>query len=363
MKVVSGEPRPVQLSPAANGRRAILLKMNSEKYSRQILFKPIGRDGQEKLRRGKAVIIGCGALGTAQANALARAGVGALRIVDRDYVEESNLQRQILFDEADAAANLPKAVAAERKLRSINSDVEIEARVWDADSRNIEDLVRGFHVILDGTDNFETRYLLNDVSLKLGIPWIYGAVVGSYAATLTVLPGRTACLACLFPEPPQGMHDTCDTVGVIAPAVAWVAAVQVTEALKILLGRARELHGALLSYDVWENRFQHVKPAIHPQCRVCGARDFVHLTAGGSTTTTLCGRDAVQIRQLRPRGLDLAALKARLETFGTVRGNEFLLRCRVDAYELTVFPDGRAIVKGTRDPAVARGLYAKYVGL
>jgi len=297
-----------------------------------------------------------------QANALVRGGVGALRIVDRDYVEESNLQRQILFDESDARQNLPKAIAAQRKLKEINSDVDVQAVVADADGRNVENLVQGFDVILDGTDNFEARYLLNDVAIKLGIPWIYGAVVGSYATTLTVLPGRTACLACLFPAPPKGIQDTCDTVGVIAPAVAWAAAVQVTEAIKILIGRHAELHGSLLSYDIWENRFQKVQPQIDPRCRACGARDFVHLRVGDSAPTSLCGRDAVQIRRQESQGFDLAALKLRLEKFGPVRGNEFLLKCALDPYELTVFPDGRAIIRGTQDPAVARSLYAKYVG-
>lgn len=336
--------------------------MNKEKYSRQVLFEPIGPEGQEKLLRAKVLIVGCGALGTAQANALVRAGIGKLRIVDRDYVEESNLQRQMLFDELDAAENLPKAVAAQRKLKRINSEVEVEGIVADADSRNVEGLVQGFQLILDGTDNFETRYLVNDVAVKLGIPWIYGAVVASYAATLTVLPGRTPCLACVFPKPPQGMHDTCDTAGVIAPAVAWAAAVQVTEALKILLGREQELHGALLAYDVWKNHFQRIEPRIDPGCRVCQTKKFDHLEGGGPVHTTLCGRDAVQIHQRESRGLDLEALKARLARFGPVKGNEFLIRCQLDPYELTVFPDGRAIIKGTHDLAVARGLYAKYIG-
>ena len=336
--------------------------MIREKYSRQILFQPIGADGQEKVLQSKVVIIGCGALGTAQANALARAGVGRLRIVDRDFVEESNLQRQMLFDEADAAANLPKAIAAERKLKSINSDIEIEGVVADAESRNIEELVRGFDLILDGTDNFQTRYLINDVALKHGIPWIYGAVVASYGVTMTILPGRTPCLACVFPKPPEGMHDTCDTVGVISPAVAWTSAIQVTEALKILLGREGELHGALLAYDVWKNRSSSIAPRVDPQCRACVARDFVHLAGGAETHTTLCGRDAVQISQRESRALDLAALRNRLAPFGPVRGNEFLLRCTLDGCEITVFPDGRAIIKGTHDPAVARGIYAKYIG-
>jgi len=336
--------------------------MNSEKYSRQILFLPIGAEGQEKLLQSKAVIIGCGALGTAQANALVRAGVGTVRIVDRDFVEESNLQRQMLFDEADARESLPKAVAAERKLRQINSDVTVEGIVADADSSNIEEFIEGFDVVLDATDNFETRYLVNDAAVKLGIPWIYGAVVASYAATMTIIPGRTACLACVFPKSPSGMHDTCDTVGVIGPAVSWAAAIQATEALKILLGRESELHGSLLAYDLWTNHFQQVKARRDPHCQVCVAHQYTYLEQGGATHISMCGRNSVQIHQTESRALDLAALKARLEHFGPVLANEFLLKCSLDTYELTVFPDGRVIVKGTQDPAVARGLYARYIG-
>jgi molybdopterin/thiamine biosynthesis adenylyltransferase len=336
--------------------------MKLDKYSRQVLFQPIGTEGQERLLRSRVVIVGCGALGTAQANALVRAGVGTLRIIDRDYVEESNLQRQLLFDEADAAENLPKAVAAERKLKRINSDVAVEGVVADIDSQNAGDLLKGFALILDGTDNFETRYLINDVAVKHGIPWIYGAVVASYATTLTVIPGRTPCLACVFPEPPQGLHETCDTAGIIGPAVAWAAAVQVTEALKVLVGRVEDLQGSLLAYDVWTNRFQQVKPSIDPRCRTCGARDFVHLEGGGPAYVSLCGRNSVQIHQRQSRNLDLAALQARLKQFGPVKANDYLLKCLLEPYELTVFPDGRAIVKGTQDPAVARGLYAKYIG-
>jgi molybdopterin/thiamine biosynthesis adenylyltransferase len=335
---------------------------NQEKYSRQTLFAPIGATGQEKLRGAKVVIVGCGALGTAQANALVRAGIGQVRIVDRDYVEESNLQRQMLFDEADAVDNWPKAVAAERHLRAINSSVQVEGIVSDVDSRNVEALLRGFDLILDGTDNFDTRYLLNDAAILLSIPWIYGAVVASYATTFTILPERTACLACLFPQPPGGVHETCETVGVISSAVAWAAAIQVTEALKILLGREGELHGSLLGCDLWTNQFQRIKPQRDPNCRACGKREFVYLEGAGGVPTALCGRNAVQIRQPESRGLDLAVLKARLERLAPVRANRYLLRCFLDPYELTVFPDGRAIIKGTEDVAVARGIYAKYIG-
>ena len=335
--------------------------MNRERYSRQILFQPIGAEGQKKLLGSKAAIIGCGALGTAHANALVRAGVGALRIVDRDYVEQSNLQRQSLFDESDARESLPKAVAAERKLKQINSDVQTEGVVADATSRNIEDLVRGFNVILDGTDNFETRYLLNDAAVKLAIPWVYGAVVASSAVTMTILPAHGPCLACVFPEAPAGLHETCDTVGVIGPAAAWTSAIQVTEALKILLGHEQELHGTLLGFDIWHNRTQQVRPKRDPDCRTCGQRIFTQLEEGEPRPTTLCGRDAVQIRHRDPRNLDLALLKARLEQLGDVRANNYLLKFSFDDYELTVFPDGRAIIKGTQDPAVARGIYAKYI--
>lgn len=335
--------------------------MNLGKYSRQVLFHPIGEAGQKRLLAAKAVIIGCGALGTAQANAMVRAGVGALRVVDRDYVEESNLQRQSLFDENDARESLPKAVAAERKLNQINSDIRAEGVVADATSRNIEGLVRGFDVILDGTDNFETRYLLNDVSVKLGIPWIYGAVVASSAVTMTILPGQGPCLSCVIPEAPAGLHETCDTVGVIGPAAAWTSAIQVTEALKILLGHEQDLHRTLLGFDIWLNRTQQVKPKRDPDCKTCGQRIFTYLEEGEPLPAVLCGRDAVQIRHRDSRRLDMAALKTRLEKFGTVRANDFLLKFSFDGYELTVFADGRAVIKGTQDPAVARGIYAKYI--
>ncbi|HEV2425181.1 MAG TPA: ThiF family adenylyltransferase [Terriglobia bacterium] len=337
--------------------------MNLDKYSRQILFRSLGPEGQRTLRRASAVIIGCGALGSASSNALVRAGIGRLRVIDRDYVEESNLQRQLLFDESDAAENLPKATAAATHLRRLNSEVEVEGVVADVDAGSVEAQVRGFDLILDGTDNFESRYLLNDAAIKLGIPWIYGAVVGSYAASLTVIPGRTPCLACAFPSPPQGLQETCDTAGVISPAVAWTAAVQVTESLKILTGQLDRLHGRLLAYDIWTNAFRELTPAIDPECRVCQKHDFAYLDGGRlSRSTVLCGRDSVQIRQAENRGLDLAALRARLEPFGSVRSNEYLLRCHVAPYELTVFADGRAIIKGTSDPAVARRIYAQYIG-
>jgi molybdopterin-synthase adenylyltransferase len=337
--------------------------MDRGKYSRQILFGPIGPAGQERLSRARVLILGCGALGTAQANALVRAGLGRLRIIDRDYVEESNLQRQLLFEEADAAQSLPKAIAAEHHLRRLNREVDVKGVVADVDSASVEDQVRGFDLILDGTDNFETRYLINDASVKLGIPWIYGAVVGSYGATLTVLPGRTPCLSCVFPEQPLGLQETCDTVGVISPAVAWTAAVQVTEALKILTGQASELHGRLLACDLWKNSFQQILPRIDPQCHACQKRRFIFLKGEAvSRTALLCGRNAIQIRPAVPHAIALAELRARLEHLGPIHANDFLVRCRFDSYELTVFADGRAIIKGTDNPAVARKIYAQHVG-
>ncbi|MGH9359278.1 MAG: ThiF family adenylyltransferase [Terriglobia bacterium] len=334
--------------------------LNQDRYCRQILFAPIGREGQERLRNGRAVILGCGALGAAQASLLARAGVGKLRIVDRDYVEESNLQRQTLFDESDAREKLPKAAAAQRKLRLINSDVEVEGVIADARGDNIEEIISGANVVLDGCDNFETRFLLNDAAVKLRIPWIYGAVVGSYGMTLTILPGQTACFACALPEPPEGLGETCDTAGVIGPAVNWVASIQVTEALKILLGLEAELHGKLMDYDIWSNRLQQVRVARDPSCRVCAKHEFLRLNGAFPAPIVLCGRDAVQIRQARQ--LDLGALESRLGAFGEVRANAYLVHCRLKDYELTVFPDGRALIKGTHDPAIARSLYARYIG-
>ncbi|HEV2500206.1 MAG TPA: ThiF family adenylyltransferase [Terriglobia bacterium] len=335
--------------------------METGKYSRQILFAPIGREGQERLRAAKVVILGCGALGTAQANLLARAGIGVLRIIDRDYVEESNLQRQILFDESDAAQRFPKAAAAERKLRQINSDVSVEGLVEDAQPHNIEGMVAGFDLILDGTDNFETRFLLNDIAVKLGIPWIYGAVVAAYGVTMTVLPGR-ACLSCVMPRSPEGIHETCDTAGVIGPAVNWVIAVQMAEALKILSGQVSDLHQQLISYDVWTNRLQQLAMPRDPECRACARRKFTYLEGKSHAQLSLCGRDAVQIRQRELSQVDLDALKQRLAQFGPVRGNSFLVQCALEPYEITVFGNGRTIVKGTQDPALARSLYARYVG-
>jgi adenylyltransferase/sulfurtransferase len=341
-----------------------------ERYSRQILFREIGEAGQQRLLESSAVMVGCGALGTALANLLVRAGVGKLRIVDRDFVEPSNLQRQTLFEESDAQEALPKAIAAERRLRAINSGVSVEGVVADLSPKNAEELLRGFPLILDGTDNFETRFLLNDAAIHLNVPWIYAAVVASYGVTLTVRPGETACLACALESGGEsgarmngaGSEDTCDTVGVLGAAAGVIASMEAAEAIKLLVGKAESAGGRLVSFDVWSGKFQSVRLARNPDCRACARRELRYLEGEAQPHLTMCGRDSVQIHERR-RELDLAALGKRIApTVAEVRENGFLLRFRVPPYEMTVFADGRAIIKGTRDSSVARSLYARYIG-
>jgi molybdopterin/thiamine biosynthesis adenylyltransferase len=337
-----------------------------EKYSRQILFTEIGEAGQERILGASAVLVGCGALGTAVANLLVRAGLGRLRIVDRDFVEPSNLQRQTLFDEADAREALPKAVAAERRLRAINSGVQAEGIVGDLTPKNAAELLAGYPLILDGTDNFETRLLLNDAAISLGVPWIYAAVVGSYGVTMTIRPAETACLACLLEGEEKsaaiGADATCDTVGVLQAAVGVIASIEAAEAMKFLAGKPEALNGRLIACDVWSGKFQSIGVARNPNCRACARREFKFLEGEAQPHITMCGRDSVQIHE-RSRRLDLAEIGQRLSASAAdVRHNDFLLRFRVPPYEITVFADGRAIIKGTKDPAVARSLYARYVG-
>jgi adenylyltransferase/sulfurtransferase len=333
-----------------------------EKYSRQVLFAGIGGEGQKRLLLSSAAIVGCGAIGAAAANLLARAGIGRLRIVDRDFVEPSNLQRQTLFDEADAREALPKAVAAERKLRSINSSIAVEGTVADLNPRNTAELLSGFDLLLDGTDNFETRFLINDFAVSSNTPWIYAAAVASYGLTMTIRPGLTACLACLMDTQRQGLEETCDTVGVLGPIVNLIASLQVSEAMKLLAGRAEMLHDRVISCDVWTGRFQSIRVARNPSCPVCARREFSYLQGQAQPHITMCGRDSVQIHE-RSRALNLDALRKQLvRSVADVRHNEFLLRFRIPPYEMTVFADGRAILKGTQDPAVARSLYARYIG-
>jgi adenylyltransferase/sulfurtransferase len=329
-----------------------------------MLFAGIGPEGQRRLLASRATVVGCGAIGAAAANLLVRAGVGTVKIIDRDFVEPSNLQRQTLFDESDAVNALPKAVAAEHKLRSINSGVEVKGVVADLSPRNTEELLSGCDLILDGTDNFETRFLINDFALKSGGPWIYAAAVASYGLTMTIRPGLTPCLACLLESgnSSHSLEETCDTIGVLGPIVNLIASWQVTEALKILAGRPEALHGRLLSCDVWTGHMQSVRVARNPECRACARREYAYLEGEAQPHITMCGRDSVQIHE-HSRALDLAALALRLrQVVEDVRQNDFLIRFRVAPYEMTVFADGRAILKGTKDPAVARSLYARYLG-
>jgi adenylyltransferase/sulfurtransferase len=333
-----------------------------ERYSRQVLFSGIGAEGQRRLAGCRVVLVGCGATGSATAGLLARAGVGWLRLIDRDYVEPSNLQRQTLFDEADAAESLPKAVAAARKIAAFNSEISLEPQVADLAPDTAESLLSQANLILDGTDNFETRYLVNDFSVKNSIPWIYAAAVGSYAVTMNVLPGQGACLACIFPDQPQGMVETCDTAGILNSAANWVASVQVTEAIKLMVGATDSMRRSLLSFDLWRNDFAEVAThASDPQCRACARRDFIHLAGTGRPQITLCGRNSVQIHERR-RPVNFADLNQRLGPHGTVRYNDFVLKFWRDPYEMTLFPDGRAIIKGTTDTGIARSLYARFVG-
>ena len=330
-----------------------------ERYSRQILFAGIGERGQEALLRSHAVVVGCGALGSFHGAALARAGVGRITLIDRDYVEASNLHRQWLYDESDAAEGLPKAVAAERQIARINSGVSARGVVADLTAGNVAELLGDASVILDGTDNFDTRYLVNDFAVSRGIPWVYGAAVGSYGLTMPVIPGQTACLRCVYPDPPSGVQPTCETAGVINVIVSAVASIQVADTLKILcgvLGTAR-----ITTMDLWAGGVRHIEaPARDPECPTCGRWEFPYLDESRRSPVVLCGRNAVQIHQ--QGRIDLGELRARLELVGEVRANEFALRFVVGTYEMTVFPDGRAIVKGTSDTGVARSLYARYVG-
>ena len=350
----------------STGGDAFAPTATADRYSRQTLFAGIGAAGQQRLAASTAAIVGCGALGTVLASNLVRAGVGRVRIADRDFIEANNLQRQILFDEDDIARGLPKAVAAAEKLRRINSTVTVEARVQDVTADTVEAFIEGADVVLDGTDNFETRYLINDVCVRAGVPWIYSGVIASYGVTMTVLPGDTACLRCVFPERPlPGTLPTCDTAGVLNGIVGVIAGVAATEALKLLVGSDALVRG-MTWIDLWENTFDRLEVPRHDACPTCALHQYEYLEAtDGDGGTTLCGRNAVQVRAAghgSAVALDLPALAERLSAVGSVAQNAFLLRLRVDAYDITVFPDGRAIIKGTDDPAVARSLYARYIG-
>ncbi|MEN1681827.1 MAG: ThiF family adenylyltransferase [Planctomycetota bacterium] len=340
---------------------------HSSRYSRQERFAPIGADGQRRLAESTVLVVGCGALGSVSADLLVRAGVGRVRIVDRDFLELSNLQRQVLFDEDDVAAGLPKSVTAANKLRRINSQVTIEPVVADVTNENLAELAAGVDVIVDGTDNFETRLLLNDFSVSEGRPWVYGGCLAAEGQVLTVVPGETACLTCLVPEPPApGGAATCDSAGVLGPAVNLVASVQVAEVLKLLLGQLDTISRRLLVVDLWSNRVRQLDlSALHApgECPTCDARQFPWLEGRhGSETAVLCGRNAVQVRPAVAKKVALDTLASRLASEGEVTSNPFLVRAKIGKHTLTVFQDGRAIVSGTDDPAEARSLVARHLG-
>jgi adenylyltransferase/sulfurtransferase len=333
------------------------------RYAKQVLFSPLGKDGQARLAKARVTLVGLGALGSTIAGHLARAGAGFLRLVDRDFVELDNLQRQALYDEDDVRANLPKAAAAAKKLGRVNSEISIEPRIADVNYANAEDLARDVDLVLDGTDNFETRFVLNDACVKLGKPWVYGGCVGSYGMAMAVIPGEGPCFTCLLGEmPAPGSSPTCDTAGVLNTAVGVVASLQANEALKILAGRREALAGGLQTLDLWSNQFQLLKVPRSPSCETCGARKFRHLEGSPTVAVSLCGRNAVQIGAPPGSRLDLAEAEKRLAPLGRVRRNEYLLKFAADGCELTLFPDARAIIQGTEDLARARSLYAKYVG-
>jgi molybdopterin/thiamine biosynthesis adenylyltransferase len=332
-----------------------------ERYSRQIRFAPIGCAGQDRIRGAAVCIVGCGALGSFQAEALARAGIGRLRLIDRDYVDHTNLQRQWLFDESDAGEEAPKAIAAQRRLHHINHQVEVEPVVADLTPSNAEELTTGFDLIMDGTDNFETRYLLNDISVKLSRPWIYGAAIGSYGVTIPFDPTRGPCFACIYPDAPEGPQATCDVSGILASTTAAVAALQVAAALRLLAGWP-DFQSRIQTLDVWDGSSRTILAGLRDEkCPTCVQRKFRYLDGMRRVPVSLCGRNAVQLHDaLRP--LNLQDLAVRLRPLGEVRVNEFALRFTVPKYHLTLFPDGRAIIKGTTDIGLARSMYARYVG-
>ncbi len=337
--------------------------MELERYIRQIIFPPLGEEGQRRLLDSSVVIIGCGGLGCNIASLLTRAGVGHMRVVDRDYVELDNLHRQVLFDEGDVERGLPKAIAAAEKLRKINSQVEIAPLVADVHYRNVEEIIADMDLVLDGTDNFETRYLVNDACLKHDTPWIYGGAVGSYGMTMSIIPRQTPCLRCLFTQiPPPGTTPTCETAGILGAVPAVMGAIEANEALKLLTGKGR-LNEGLIHIDLWENTFEVFQVARQDACLACGQGKFDFLEAKEvAMVTSLCGRNAVQITPVTEVTLSLPALAERLQAIGEVTFNEFMLRFQVNDYLVTIFPDARAIIRGTSDETVARNLYAKYIG-
>jgi len=372
-----GTPADAQPSETPLPNRTEPAIPESDRYSRQILFPGIGATGQHLLASAHVAIIGIGATGAATASLLARAGVGTLTLIDRDFVEPSNLQRQILFDEADAREALPKAEAARRKIALFNSAVSVHSHIADLVPANIHELLASAHLILDATDNFETRYLLNDYCVQQSKPWIYAAAIGAYAATMNILPlpeeqsrepapyAPTACLACIFPKPPTGPVETCDTAGILSTAVNLAASIQTTEALKLLTNQPHLMRRTLLSHDLWSNEQSEITTAKpNPACTVCGQRIFTHLAGVGRPHITLCGRNSVQIHE-HHRPVDFTAMRDRLAPHSDIhdlRFNELLLRFKRGPHTFTLFPDGRALIQGTTDITLARSLYARFIG-
>ncbi len=367
-------PQPLQ-QPQTDSTKAVSIA-GDDRYSRQILFPGIGASGQQRLASSHVAIIGVGATGAASASLLARAGIGTLTLIDRDFVEPSNLQRQILFDESDAVQSLPKADAACRKISLFNSTITVHPHITDLVPANIHELLASADLILDATDNFETRYLINDYAVQQAKPWIYAAAIGAYAATMTILPKPdpasqpstlysvlpTSCLACIFPKPPTGPVETCDTAGILNTAVNLAASIQVTEALKLLTGQAHLLRRTLLSLDLWtSDRSEISSDKPNTACTVCGQRIFTHLAGEGRPHITLCGRNSVQIHE-HHRPIDFTAMRDRLAPHGNVRFNNLLLRFERPPHTITLFPDGRALIQGTTDITLARSLYARFIG-
>lgn len=336
------------------------------RYARQMVLKQIGRDGQARLEKSRVAIIGVGALGSVSANLLARAGVGFLKLIDRDYLEINNLQRQVLYDEADLAANLPKAVAAKKKLEATNSEIKIQADASDLNAETIGALLEGVDLVVDGTDNFETRFLINDYCLKNKLPWVYGGAVGTEGMSYVVLPGEGPCLRCLFGEAPAAENvQTCDQVGILAPVAHLIASFQAIEAIKILAGHKESVDRQLWKIDMWDRQFKAISlDHLDKACSGCRGQEYPYLERlKGSTAVSLCGRNAVQIYQRQGHPVNLEQLATKLKQDGEVTVNEYLLRYRLSPYEITVFPNGRAIVKGTEDEKQAKSLYAKYIGV
>jgi len=338
-----------------------------DRYVRQMRFAPLGEEGQRRIAASAVLICGCGALGSVLANTLARAGVGRLRLVDRDFLELNNLQRQVLYDEDDVAAGLPKAIAAQRRLQRINSQIEIEAHVADVDHTNIESLLADVDMVLDGTDNFETRFLVNDAAVKHGKPWVFGGCIGAEGQSMTVLPGETPCLRCFLGDPPPpGSTPTCDSAGILGPIINVIASIQACEALKILSGRREAINRGFTVIELWDNRLRQIgldSLSDRDACDTCSGRHYPWLAGErGSHTAILCGRNAVQLSFPDRQPLSLERLAEKLAGVGHVTHNAFLLRLAVDGYQVTVFPDGRAIIGGTEEIAEAKTVYAKYIG-